>query len=151
MGLADAPHAAVAPELVAEVSRVLGVSEDGAVLYLQTLALAEPTAKNVQLWNGWTPARYKKAAAELAAAGLVLEAKRERAGRAHFLPGGWVSFKAPDLPMEVWKLPLYGIGDKKGGYARPLHRILPLRPLHELFAEAWARVARGERPEYEEV
>lgn len=140
-----------APELVAEVSGALGVSEDAAVLYLQTLALAEPTTKNVQTWNGWTPARYKKTATELSKAGLLLEAKRERAGRAHFLPGGWIPFKAPDLPMESWKLSLYGIGDKKSNYDKPLDRILPLRPLHELFAEAWARVKSGDKPEYEEV
>jgi hypothetical protein len=140
-----------APDLVAEVAGALGVSEDGAALYLQTLALAEPTAKAVQTWNGWAPARYRKAAAEIAAAGLVLEAKRERAGRAHFLPGGWVALKAPDLPIEAWKLPLYGVGDKKSGYAKPLRRVLPLRPIHELFAEAWERVRRGDRPEYEEV
>lgn len=139
------------PDLVAEVAATCGVSEDGAVLYLQTLALAEPTSKGVQTWNGWTAARYKKASTEIAAAGLVLEAKRERAGRAHFLPGGWIPFKSPDLPMEAWKLSMYGIGDKKAGYAKPLRRILPIRPLHELFAEAWDRVKRGDKPEYEEV
>jgi hypothetical protein len=139
------------PHLVAEVAAEHGLSEDGAVLYLQTLALVEPTTKAVQTWNGWTPARYKKAAAALTSAGLLLEAKRERAGRAHFLPGGWVPLKSPDLPVENWKLALYGVGDKKSGYAKPFKRLLPLRPLHEIFAEAWARVKRGDRPEYEEV
>lgn len=139
------------PTLVAAVAKARGLSEDAAVLYLQTLALTGPTTRAVRTWNDWTPARHKAATTALVAAGLVLAAKRARAGREIFLPGGWEELKAPDLPIETWKLPLYGIPRTPAGLQRPLGRILPLRPLHELFEEAWARVERGDGPRYEEV
>ena len=59
------------------------------------------TAKNLALWNGWTPKQLAAANAELVEAELVLEAKRERAGRGHFLPGGWEALKAPHTPLLV--------------------------------------------------
>ena len=142
-----------APEWVEAVRAHHDLSEAAAALYLQTLALAAPTKKAVQLWNGWSTPQYKQACAELAAAELLLEAKRARAGRAHFLPGGWeAGFKAPDLPLETWKLPLYGIerGDE-GELIRPLRHVLPLEPLHALFEQAWARVLAGDAPAYEKV
>jgi hypothetical protein len=141
-----------AAELVLEVGKAHDLSEDASVLYLQTLTLIMPTSKAVQRWNGWKPARYKKAAKELAARELCVEAKRARAGRAHFLPGPWEALKAPHPPIESWKLPLYEIDrDAEGGLHPPLGRFLPLRPLHELFAEAWKRIQSGEVPAYEEV
>ncbi|MEU7002153.1 hypothetical protein [Nonomuraea sp. NPDC046570] len=125
-----------APSLVADV----GLGEDASVLYLQLLTLLEPTDRNVRMWNGWTPARHKKAVAVLVEKGLVLAAKRERAGRGVFLPGDWTRAKAPNLPVETWKAPMYELDDA------PLRRFLPLRPLPELFAEAWRRVQDGEGP-----
>ena len=136
-----------APELVGEVSGALGVPEDAAVAYLQLLTLMEPTTANVRRWNGWTAARLKKALIPLVGGGHLLEAKRARAGRNHFLPGGWVKQSAPKLPYESWKAPLYGIDDGTG----PLEAYLPLEPFHRLFARAWKRVVDGDKPEYEEV
>jgi hypothetical protein len=143
------------PELVQEVQQALSLSENAAILYLQTLALAEPTTKNIQKWNGWTAAQYKKAAEELVKANLVLEAKRERAGRAHFLPGGWTALKAPHLPIETWKLAMFGVERVKVPQGVQtvvkLRKVLPLRPYHELFAEVWERIKQGDKPDYEEV
>ena len=51
--------------------------------------------------------RIKQARQELRdAGGLVVEAKRPRAGRSLFLPCGWLALKAPHLPVETWKAPL---------------------------------------------
>jgi hypothetical protein len=141
-----------APDLVKRVMAARGLDEDAATLYLQTLALAAPTTANVRTWNGWTAARYTKAAAALAEAGLLIEAKRKRAGRNHFLPGGWEAWSSGNLPMETWKLPLYGVEtDAEGGQTFPLDRVLPLEPLHALFERAWARLESGDAPRYEEV
>ena len=122
-----------------------GVDAQAATLYLQILALAEPTQKNVIVWNGWKPAEYKKAAEALAAKKLVVTGKRERAGREIFLPGGWEKRGGNDLPLESWKLALYAFPYGSIG------RLLPPKPPHQLFADAWARVEKGDAPRYEEV
>ncbi|MBS2034181.1 hypothetical protein JST97_04290 [bacterium] len=131
-----------APELVAEVQAKFALSQPAATLYLQTLALARPTSKNIQIWNDWKAPLYKQASEELCRAGLLLEARRARAGRSHFLPGGWENRRAPDLPLESFKLPLYN---------QVLGRVLALEPLHCLFARAWSLVLEGKGPAYEEV
>ncbi|MFC7914863.1 hypothetical protein [Streptomyces sp. NPDC057386] len=132
-----------APALVAEVARTHGLSEDAAALYLQLLALPDPTDRDRARWTGWKPARLKKARTELAATDLVVEAKRARAGRTLFLPGGWLDLKAPALPLETWKQALYPVDG--GGPTTPL------RPLPDLFAHAWQRVRDGDAPAYEEL
>ncbi|MFF0296113.1 hypothetical protein ACFYST_20235 [Kitasatospora sp. NPDC004614] len=131
------------PALVAEVSEEFGLGEDAAALYLQLLALPDPTDRNTARWTGWKPARLKRARAELAATDLVLEAKRSRAGRGLFLPGGWQEAKSPALPVEVWKAGLYAIPSDRA--------ILPHLPAPELFARAWQRIADGDRPGYEQL
>ncbi|WP_371520218.1 hypothetical protein [Kitasatospora sp. NBC_01300] len=131
------------PDLVAEAARAHGLGEDAAVLYLQLLALPDPTDRNVARWTGWKPARLKRARAELAATDLVLEAKRARAGRTLFLPGGWQEAKSPALPAETWKAALYEL---------PTHRVsLPHLPVPDLFARAWQRTLDGDAPGYEEL
>ncbi len=137
-----------APHLVGEVAAHFEISTNAATLYLQTLALARPTSKNVQLWNGWSAGEYKKAAAELVGKELVLEAKRSRAGRAHFLPGGWEDLKAPHLPMESWKVPLYQLPFNPPAYL--LDHVLSPRPLGDTFGMAWKRVLDGDTPAYDE-
>ncbi|MFJ5925569.1 hypothetical protein ACIQF6_23470 [Kitasatospora sp. NPDC092948] len=132
-----------APALVAETARALGLGEDAAALYLQLLALPDPTDRNTARWTGWKPARLKRARAELAATDLVLEAKRSRAGRSLFLPGGWQEAKSPSLPVEVWKAGLYDIPSDVA--------ILPHLPAPELFALARQRIADGDRPGYEQL
>jgi hypothetical protein len=130
------------PALVAEVAARFGVDEEAAACYLQLLALPDPTDRNVQGWNGWTPARRKAAQSTLVTAGLAVEAKRERAGRSVFLPGGWQPAKPPSLPLETWKESLY-----LGGAPVTL---VP-RPVPDLFAAAWARVVAGDVPRYRDL
>ncbi|MFE7995496.1 hypothetical protein ACFU3K_44510, partial [Streptomyces shenzhenensis] len=132
-----------APALVAEVAATHGLSEDAAALYLQLLALPDPTDRNCARWTGWKPARTKKARAELAATDLVVTARRPRAGRTLFLPCGWHDLSSPALPVETWKEGLYPIP----GHARAV----PLLPVPELFARAWQRVRAGDAPAYEEL
>ncbi|WP_017573520.1 hypothetical protein [Nocardiopsis halotolerans] len=135
------------PGLVGEVENALGVSADAARLYLQLLALLEPTDRRVRDLNGWTAKRHRKAQDELVAAGLVVTAKRARSGRSVFLPGAWSEAKAPNLPLETWKLPLYDLRAQQGGDpVGPLPRYLAPRPLPEVFADAWRRVREGDAP-----
>ncbi|MFF2042592.1 hypothetical protein ACFVVX_19400 [Kitasatospora sp. NPDC058170] len=141
-GWAHNPQLSV-PDLVAEVAKTHGLGEDAAALYLQLLALPDPTDRNTARWTGWKPARLKKARAELAATDLVLEAKRARAGRSLFLPGGWQEAKAPGLPAETWKAGLYPLATHQA--------VLPHLPVPELFARAWQRIAEGDTPGYEEL
>ncbi|MFE2941234.1 hypothetical protein ACFXKG_19535 [Streptomyces sp. NPDC059255] len=131
-----------APELVAEAAGRSGLSEDAAALYLMLLALPDPTDRNQSAWTGWKPARMKKARAELAATELVVEAKRARAGRSLFLPGGWLEASAPRLPSESWKTALLAM-DLPGF-------VVGHRPVERLFEAAWRRVAEGDAPGYEE-
>jgi hypothetical protein len=147
-GAYEANPASSAPGTVRAVRQALGLGADAAALYLQLLTLLEPTDHKLHRWNGWTAARRRRAGAELAGAGLVLQATRPRSGRHLFLRGEWVPAAAPNLPLEAWKLPLYGIErDRAGASPRgPLPRFLPLAPLHELFAAAWGRIEAGDRP-----
>ncbi|MFI9101929.1 hypothetical protein ACIGXA_15545 [Streptomyces fildesensis] len=131
------------PELVAEVAAAHALSEDAAAIYLQLLALPDPTDRDCARWTGWKPARLKKARAELAATDLVLEAKRSRAGRTLFLPCGWHDFKSSALPVETWKEGLYPLRDHV--------RAVPLLPVPALFARAWGRVKDGDAPAFEEL
>ncbi|HNJ41318.1 MAG TPA: hypothetical protein PKZ53_12565, partial [Acidobacteriota bacterium] len=136
-----------APHVVSEIAEAFRLSLDAATLCLQTLALIEPSTRNICLWNGWNSTRYKKAASELVAAEIVIEAKRERAGRNIFLPGVWISPKPPDEPIEQWKLELYGAKSYgPGSYWKPLKRLLPLRPIHEIFELAWTRIKERDHP-----
>ncbi|MFE2910286.1 hypothetical protein [Kitasatospora indigofera] len=141
-GWAQDPQLSI-PGLVTEAAEALGLGQDAAVLYLQLLALPDPTDRNVARWTGWKPARLKKARAELAATDLVLEAKRARAGRSLFLPGGWQEARSPGLPAETWKSGLYELAQG--------HAVLPHHPAPELFARAWQRVRDGDTPGYEEL
>ncbi|NYV78507.1 hypothetical protein HW445_29895, partial [Streptomyces sp. UH6] len=129
--------------LVAEVAAEYGLGQDAAALYLQLLALPDPTDRDCARWTGWSPARLKRARAELAATPLVVEAKRSRAGRSLFLPGGWRPSKSPALPVEEWKAGLYPLSDHR--------RTVPRVPVAELFTRAWARVRAGDVPRYTEL
>ena len=140
-GTTQDPTASV-PELVEEAAGRLGCSPDAAALYLVLLALPDPTDRNTAAWTGWKPARLKAARAELAAGDLVVEAKRARAGRTLFLPGGWREESSPRLPWEVWKAALFD--------GAPDAFVVPDCPVPELFRRAWRRVADGDAPGFEE-
>ena len=141
-----------APDVLKLVMKKHKLSEDAAAYYLQLLTLPDPTDKNVALWNGWTAAAIKKLGKELVDKELVLEASRSRAGRKFFLAGGWEDLKAPHLPIETWKMPLYQmVRDAWQRATPPMSRIVPLEPVHQLFAKAWKRIVDGDLPKYEEV
>ncbi|NUS64774.1 MAG: hypothetical protein HOQ46_14155, partial [Saccharothrix sp.] len=133
------------PALVAEVATRFDLTEDAAALYLQLLALPDPTDANVARWTGWKPARLRQARTALAATDLVLTAKRARAGRSLFLPGGWLALSAPHVPLESWKAPMFGYAAGQSG------AIVPQEPVADLFARAWQRVLDGDAPAYEEL
>ncbi|TCO52849.1 hypothetical protein [Actinocrispum wychmicini] len=132
------------PDLVRKVAEKYTVDEDSAVLYLQLLALPDPTDANVARWTGWKPARLKKARAALAETDLVLAAKRSRAGRSLFLPGGWLDRKSPALPIEAWKTVL--MLDAAGPSPT-----LPVLTIEGTFRAAWDRVEHGDLPTYQEL
>ncbi|MDQ1295669.1 MAG: hypothetical protein QG608_3554 [Actinomycetota bacterium] len=144
-GWAQDPAVSV-PELVVQVQQDLGLDESAARLYLQVLALPDPTDQNVARWNGWTPTHLRRATHALLDAKLLVGGKRSRAGRKAFLPGGWLDVKAPMLPIETWKVSLLGfLPDGRG----PLGVSVPARPVAELFPAAWDRVRSGEGPALE--
>jgi hypothetical protein len=140
-----------APKLVARVAKATNLSREASALYLQYLALLWPTPKNVLKYNGWTAKELEAAHVELAKKKLIFEAKRERAGRSYFLPGGWEALKAPHPPMESWKVSLYGTRTGAGAPEPQLHRFLALAPFHLLFERAFSRIEGGDVPRYEEV
>ena len=139
-----------APRVVAEVSETLGLPEASSRYWLQLLALHNPTDRNVESWNAWKKTARVEAATPLLEKGLVLEAKRSRAGRTLFLPGGWQEASSPHLPMEVWKAPLYDLLDTLKVEPRQ-SVVVPLVPYHQLFTEAWHRYREGDVPGYEEL
>ncbi|WP_019630290.1 hypothetical protein [Actinomadura atramentaria] len=127
------------PELVADVRAATGADADAAALYLQLLTLAHPTDANVRRWNGWKPARHKAAQDELAALGLVVVEKRARARRTAFIPGEWQETKSPVLPLEAFKVEPYLLEvSHRNEVTGPFLRVLPPRPIHEMFQAAWA-------------
>ena len=54
-----------APEVLAKVKKCLKLEEEAAMLYLQILALPDPTKQNIQQWNNWTTKTLKAAQAAL--------------------------------------------------------------------------------------
>jgi hypothetical protein len=134
-----------APAVVAAAQARHGLDADAAALYLQVLALPDPTRKRVLEWNGWKPAQYARAEAPLLEKGLLTAGKRPRAGREHFLPGAWLTRAAPDLPLEGWKLPLYEL-EVAGLRGVPTEPMAPSEPCGALFGRAWARVEAGDAP-----
>ncbi len=132
-------------DVVGDVTSALGLSEDAAVYWLQLLALADPTDRHVRDWNGWTSPRRKKAGGELLDRGLVVGAKRARAGRSLFLPGGWLEAKPPHLPLEEWKAAPFALLDEPK-VTPALGVVVPFDPIADLFRRAWARWTDGDRP-----
>lgn len=131
-----------APDTLSEVRHALDLPTDAATLYLQMLTLAEPTRARLQRVNGWKKGEVEAARTELLERGLLEEARFDGSSRQTFVPGE-VAFPAPPAStLEAAKLPLYGLEkDSKGRLRAPFGVVLPLRPLPELFAEAWHAAA----------
>jgi len=128
------------PELVPLVATRLELEPAAARLYLQLLALPDPTDKNVARWNGWTRKQLQPATDALLAAGLVVADKRRKAGRAVFLPGPWLD---ATTPIEEWKVPLLSLFEDGEGR---LGLTVPAYGVSDLFRQAWARVDSGDGP-----
>ncbi|MGX2993070.1 DNA-binding protein [Streptomyces sp. JNUCC 64] len=137
------------PDLVTQVAKEHGIGEDAATVYLMLLTMPDPSDRMTARWTGWKPARLKAARAELAATDLVVEASRTRAGRSLFLPGGWTDPGTPRVPLETWKLPLYG--ELMHEEYAVLGVVVPTEPATELYRRAWQRVRDGEGPRFEEL
>lgn len=148
-GHATDPSTSV-PQLVAQAATVLGLDMEAVRYWLQLLALPDPTDANVESWNGWTRKLRRAAGTELLAKGLVVEAKRSRAGRSLFLPGGWLEASSPHLPMEVWKAPFFDL--EHAARVKPRRGVVaPTTPVAQLFADAWRRYQSGDVPGYVEL
>ena len=130
-----------APAVVDAIAARHEIDRDAATLYLQLLALVDCGDAPTRELNGWTQTKHKKAAAALVAAGLVLEQKLPRANRKFVLDSPWEQLFPPHPAVEQAKLPLYDARMQNGALAAPLGRVLPLRPLHEIFADAWQRAS----------
>jgi hypothetical protein len=130
-----------APAVVDAVAARHRLDRDAATLYLQLLALVDCGDAPTRELNGWTQTKHKKAAAALVAAGLVIETKHPRANRKFVLDGPWEQLFPPHPAVEPGKLWLYDARMVNGALAAPLGRVLPLRPIHELFAAAWQRAS----------
>jgi len=128
-----------APAVVDAVQARHKLDRDAATLYVQLLALVDCGDAPTRELNDWTQTKHKKAAAALVAAGLVLEHKHPRANRKFVLDSPWEQLFPPHPAVEHQKLPLYDARMVNGALAAPLGRLVPLRPLHELFADAWQR------------
>jgi hypothetical protein len=130
-----------APAVVEAVAARHKLDRDAATLYLQLLALVDCGDAPTRELNDWTQTKHKKAAAALVTAGLVLEQKYPRANRKFVIDSPWEQLFPPHPAVEQQKLPLYDARMEKGALAAPLGRLLPLRPLHEIFAAAWQSVS----------
>lgn len=140
-----------APQLVTAAAKRLKLGEDGAIAYLMVLALAEPTDALLRSVLSWDADRLAAALDEAVGRKLLVAAKRRGAGRSRFLPGGWEDLKGSYLPVETWKLPLYGGQRRKAALILPPGPLLPTMRLSDLYAAAWQRVVDGDAPRYEEV
>ncbi|GAA2881723.1 hypothetical protein Acy02nite_16300 [Actinoplanes cyaneus] len=130
------------PDLISAVQERHGLDAGAAAYYLQLLALPDPADRNVRAWNGWTSTQLRAAQRALTEAGLVVAAKRERAGRPVFLPGGWRPARAPYLPVETWKTRILG------GLHGP-HQVLISHARQ--FGMAWERILDGDMPRYHDL
>jgi hypothetical protein len=134
------------PDLVTEVARDRSLSADAAALYLMLLAMPDPTDRATLRWTGWRRARMVAARTELAATDLVVQAERSRTGRSLFLPGTWTLLGTPHLPLEAWKIAMYGglLTDN----APVLGTVVPTEPAERLYRRAWQRLQDGDVPRF---
>lgn len=131
-----------APHLVEQLADRYGLDAAAASLYLQLLALPDPSDSNIRRWNNWDDAQLRQIGAALLCAGLVIEDARPTAGRELFLPGPWLVRRfAP--AFEAWKSPLYGFAPDQ---EPPYRWTLVSRPVTELFQAAADRVCAGDVP-----
>jgi hypothetical protein len=129
----DPGHAKVALEAVADLERAARLAGTKPGRAIETF---EATAG--QLPVSHLPSFWEQAGRTFVAAGSPKQGVPARRAEA----------KALNLPVETWKIDMYGLAVPEGGQylTGPLYRFLPLRPLTELFAAAWRRVENGDQP-----
>ncbi|MBU1221640.1 hypothetical protein KKF34_15590 [Myxococcota bacterium] len=135
-----------APEAVKKLAEKTGLDETSTSVFLQFLTLHSFSKKDICDTNAIKPKQYDEICASLVAKELLVEAKRKRVKRDHFLPGGWEELRSPSTPVETWKLSLYGIENTENGINPPLGPLMPLEPLSDLFAKAADRYLSGDVP-----
>jgi hypothetical protein len=59
-----------------------------------------------------------------------------------------VDLKAPCLPLEQWKLPLFPLAE---GQPPALGVIVPAEPAEALYRRVWQRLRDGDTPRFEEL
>jgi hypothetical protein len=126
------------PKLVDAAMAKHALDRDAATLYLQTLALVDCSDVSIRDINDWTQTTAKKAIAKLVSSKLAEERKELRANRKLQLPGTWEKLFPPHPAVEASKLPLYDAKMVGPALSAPLGRVVPLRPIHEIFEAAWA-------------
>jgi hypothetical protein len=131
------------PELVATVAETLSLDEAAASLYLCLLAWPDPREKELRDVLGLNLKQYRAAVAQLVAQDLILEAKRDRAGRAIFLPGIWL-VQRQGVSIEEWKVKHTHVFITADGKVQgPVTwRSAP----HQVFQTAWDRIQAGDKP-----
>jgi hypothetical protein len=131
-----------APHLVRRVADTFRLDAAAASLYLQMLALPDPTDANIRRWNNWGAAELADLGSALVRNGLLIEDTRTAAARRLFLPGPWLVPKFVP-PFEAWKSSLYGF---RPDQEPPYRWTLVSRPVAELFQAAAERILAGDTP-----
>lgn len=135
-----------APDAVKKLAAKTGLDETAASIFLQFLTLHSFSKKDICDKNAIKPKQYDEICAALVEKGLLVEAKRKRVKRDHFLQGGWEELRSPSTPIETWKLSLYGIESTENGVNPPIGMLMPLEPLSDLFKKAADRYLSGDVP-----
>jgi hypothetical protein len=128
-----------APEAVERVMRARGLARDPAALWLQLLALGEPTDARLR-GSGWERAALEAAASVLITRGLVTEVQRQGSTRRLFVAEPLVQLDRYPAPIEHSKLEHLRLEE---GRRPPLDVPLPCEPLPELFARLADRCSTG--------
>ncbi|SIS00650.1 hypothetical protein SAMN05444858_1391 [Micromonospora avicenniae] len=131
-----------APHLVTQVADKFCLDAAAASLYLQMLALPDPTDANLRRWNNWDTTELADLGSALVRSGLLIEDTRTAAARRFFLPGPWMVRKFVP-PFEAWKSSLYGFSPDQ---EPPYRWTLVSRPVAELFQAAAERILAGDTP-----
>jgi len=131
-----------APDAVELLATRFGLDMAAASLYLQILALPDPSDRNLLRWNTWEPGQLAELCLVLLRKRLLVEAVRPPAGRSYFVPGRWLEPRYVPA-FEAWKCSLYGFASNEDP---PYRWTLVSRPVAELFQDAADRVTSDDLP-----
>ncbi|MEU8007460.1 hypothetical protein AB0B66_40405 [Catellatospora sp. NPDC049111] len=131
-----------APHLVERIAKQFDLNMAAASLYLQLLALPDPTDGHLLRWNGWEAEQLAELGSVLLQRRLLVGASRPASGRRYFIPGPWLERRFVPA-FEAWKSALYGFAPDQ---EPPYRWTLVSRPVTELFQAAADRVTCGDTP-----